>query len=185
MCWPTRSWQDRSEVSNESTLSISPQLIFCSSIIIAHLVENAPLHGIGVAYIYCNYDDQINQTPARLIGSLVKQLAGQLQNTPEFFNAFSNARRTDPPTTDDCLDMLKQLSGMFTRTFLVIDALDEEENSPQKHRTELIAACKEITEFGNSTRLLVTSRPYLNDISSTFTDAIRLDIAASNEDLQA
>jgi len=74
---------------------------------------------------------------------------------------------------------------MFTRTFLVIDALDEEENSPQKHRAELIAACKEITQIGSSTRLLVTSRPYLNDISNAFTDAIRLDIAASEEDLQA
>jgi hypothetical protein len=143
------------------------------------------VHGIGVAYVYCNYDDQINQTPGRLVGSLVKQLAGQLQNTPEFFNAFSNARRMDPPTTDDCLDMLKQLSSMFSRTFLVIDALDEEENSPQKHRTELIAACKEITEIGNSTRLLVTSRPYLSDISTAFSGSIRLDIAASDEDLQA
>jgi ankyrin repeat domain-containing protein 50 len=152
---------------------------------IAHLVENGRPHGIGVAYVYCNYDDQINQTPAKLIGSLVKQLAGQLPNIPEFFNAFSNARRMDPPTTDDCLDALKQLSSMFTRTFLVIDALDEEENSPQKHRAELIAACKEITQIGSSTRLLVTSRPYLNDISNAFTDAIRLDIAASEEDLQA
>jgi hypothetical protein len=150
--------------------------------VIAHLAQEARSLDHGVAYVYCNYGDQINQTPPTLLGSLAKQLAEQSPSFPSTLASLFATRQKKPPTIEVCLDILNQVSEMFSKTFLVIDAFDEMENASRKMLLGLIA---KVARFRTNVRLFVTSRPHLSDISNAFNEAIKLSISARREDVQA
>ncbi|KAI8711857.1 hypothetical protein NCS52_01450300 [Fusarium sp. LHS14.1] len=50
-----------------------------SSIVIGHLRQQFDDATIGIAFVYCDYKDRLNQTPSNLLSSLAKQLARQNQ----------------------------------------------------------------------------------------------------------
>lgn len=132
--------------------------------------------------MYCNYADQVNQTPATLLGSLAKQLAEQSPCLPPTLAASFATRQKKPPTIEACLEILNQVSEMFSKTFLIIDAFDEMDNASRKMLLELIA---QVARFGTNVRLFLTSRPHLSDISNAFIDATKFSISAQKADVQA
>ena len=97
------------------------------SIVVDHLQKCFAAHDIVIAYIYCDWQDALAQTPVNLIGSLLKQLVEHHQSMPEpvaeCYAKHKNGR--EPITLEECINLFKELQSRFQRTFVLADALDE------------------------------------------------------------
>lgn len=139
---------------------------------------------IGIAYLYCDYKDKDMQTSINLLSSLTRQLATQLLILPSEIEEFYKSRQdssSPSPTTRDHLKLLLSLAQKFTRTFLVVDALDEgpSDDGFQDWKDLLLT----VQEAESSIKLLVTSR-HQEDIKHIFRTSPQLTIEASSEDVR-
>jgi len=99
-----------------------------SSIIIDYLrteFDNEP--GVGIAYIFCNYHSQHQEKPENLLSSLLKQLAHRQPTIPPDIVSLHKRHVTNGtiPTVDDIARILLSTINLYSRVFVVIDALDE------------------------------------------------------------
>jgi hypothetical protein len=127
----------------------------------------------------------MNQTSRSILGSLVKQLVPQIPDPQKALEIFTLAKRRSPPVLEDILKCMEAISERLQRVFIVIDALDEAENLPQKNRAELLQACIRMSSFGPSVRIFVTSRAHLGDVDRAFAHVSRITMTASRDDLQS
>src|ERR1700733_2712272 len=82
---------------------------------------------IGIAYIYCNFRQQDEQKVEDLLASLLKELA---QYQPSLLGVVKDLydRHKDNrtrPSFDDISRALQSVASMYSRVFIVVDALDE------------------------------------------------------------
>jgi hypothetical protein len=136
---------------------------------------------IGLAYIYCNYKEQASQTLVNFLGSIVQQLIRRRKGIPDdvfSMYKFHKAQGTRP-TRAEYSKMLRSVSTTFSQVYVVIDALDECDESSGTRR-DLIS---EFTNDAANWQLLCTSR-VLGDIEQIFAKSSRLEIRASDEDVQ-
>ncbi|KAJ5101134.1 ankyrin [Penicillium angulare] len=83
---------------------------------------------IGLAYIYYSYGGE--QSPEDLLANILKQLAWRQSSLPERLVSLHRQHDTKgtKPSLDELSRCIEETIETFTRTFLVIDALDEYEN---------------------------------------------------------
>jgi len=124
--------------------------------VIDHLISQ---HGESqVAYIYCDYRDQTNQTVVHILGSFLKQLLSTaIYAVPEAIISELEAiqRRGKRVETSDVTQMLKSMVSQLNFCFLCIDALDELE---PRVRLELLKLLQ--SEF-SVTRIFLTGRSHI------------------------
>jgi hypothetical protein len=140
-----------------------------------------PSSNIGLAFIYCNYKERDSQTLANLIASLVQQLVQRSSAVPDDVRALyahHQSQKTRPGDVEYC-KILRSLVASFSHVYIIVDALDEcnESNGTRSKLT------KELQESPANLHLLCTSR-HLGDIEESFARASRLEIRASNADVQ-
>ncbi|GMF91910.1 unnamed protein product [Aspergillus oryzae] len=82
---------------------------------------------VAVAYIFCNFRRQNEQTSTDLLTSLLKQLACQTPTLPKCLkNLFGNHKNQQTrPTSDEIWTALHTIGSSYEKVFIVIDALDE------------------------------------------------------------
>ena len=82
---------------------------------------------VGIAYIYCNYRHQEEQTAMHLLASLLKQLAYCQSTLPESVKSlYQKHRSRDTRSTfGEIKEALQATTRHFSRVFVVVDALDE------------------------------------------------------------
>jgi NACHT domain len=136
---------------------------------------------VGIAFIYCNYKDQ-GQTAVDLLGSLLQQLfQRQLRVSDEFTTLYQRhiEKKTRPSLTEFSRLLQSQLS-VFSKVFVVLDALDE---CPERNgtRDDLLS---ELQKLQPTLRLLVTARPNITPAEHGFNDASLLEIQASDKDIE-
>ena len=153
------------------------------SLVVDHLQGEVDTNGIGLAYFYCDYNEQNQQTPSQLIGALNKQLARQGVPLPvQIKTLYAESKEPKLPLdVDQQIELLHQLVGLFPTTFIVIDALDEADNSVHQQRRILLDAIKRF--MSSSIRLFVTSRPHSRDINTVFQNRPKLPIIADENDV--
>jgi hypothetical protein len=171
------------------------QTLFCpgipgagKTILTSIVVENLTTcfgkdESVGVAYIYCNFRRHNEQKAEDLLASLLKQLAqGQLLLPDVIISLYSKNKdkRTRPPF-DEVSQTLGALVSIYSRVFIIVDALDE---------CHTIAGCraKFLSEIFNlqtkyKANIFVTSR-FIPEIAEKFQDSISLEIRASKQDVQ-
>jgi hypothetical protein len=96
--------------------------------VIDHLIKsNTTKSNIGLAYIYCDYRDQKEQTTKHILGSIIKQLLRQLSTIPEDITELWHTHQdgNTPLTLDAIADTLPTTSKLFNQTYICLDALDE------------------------------------------------------------
>jgi hypothetical protein len=136
---------------------------------------------VAIVYIYCNYKEQALQTPSNLIASLLKQL---IQDHPAAYEHVKpiykhhNDRRTRP-TFEEFRQALQSEMNRFTKSFILVDALDEC-SEMNETRAKLLTA---LQSFASTVNVLVTSRDVAS-ISSAFCSSKRLDIHADDQDVR-
>ncbi|KAL6352007.1 hypothetical protein LRP88_14819 [Fusarium phalaenopsidis] len=98
-----------------------------SSVVIDHLRQQFDDATIGISFVYCDYKDRLNQTPSNLVSSLAKQLAKQKQVLPkEVKDLYGKHAKNDTfPSLDEYSTLFSQLVASFSKTFIIVDGLDE------------------------------------------------------------
>jgi Cdc6-like AAA superfamily ATPase len=81
---------------------------------------------ISVAYIYCNFRQQDDQKIDDLLASLLKQLATSQITLPHLKDLYDrNKFRQMRPSLDEILGTLRSVVALYSRVFIIVDALDE------------------------------------------------------------
>lgn len=138
----------------------------------------------AIAYIYCNFKRSDEQKLNDLLLSLLKQLTqGQLR-IPDVVRSLhdQHVRHRKRPSTDEISKALSSVTSIFSKVFIVIDALDE---CQVNHRSEpnLLSEIFNLqAKFGAN--IFATSRPSSPpEITGYFKTGAWLEIRASDEDL--
>jgi hypothetical protein len=182
--------------SNEfqAWLNTSKQTLFCpgipgagktiiTSIVVNHLgTEFQNDANIGIAYLYCNYRQQQQQKTEDLLSSLLKQLAQEQPSVPVHVKSLYESHRTKQsrPSFDEIVKGLHSTIRLYSRVFIVIDALDECRVS-NEGRNMLLSAVFSL-QFEAQINIFATSR-FIPEIISQFEGYIWKEIQAQDDDV--
>lgn len=155
----------------------------CSAIIIDDLSRRfGHREDVGIAYLYCNFKQRDEQNIRDLLASLLKQLCQKIPTLPECVKEFYNRHKSSSirPRPDQFSQALCSVASMYSRVFIVIDALDECD-SKDDCRARLL---EEMLKLRITARvnLFATSRP--TEIPECFEDGLLLEIRANEEDVR-
>ncbi|KAH6970692.1 hypothetical protein BKA56DRAFT_559122 [Ilyonectria sp. MPI-CAGE-AT-0026] len=181
----------------QTWLNTDKQTLFCpgipgagktilTSVVIDHLGSRFPKgSNVGIAYLYCNFRRQHEQTIEHFLASLLKQLVQELSSIPEGVKRLYDHHMhkfTRPSCTELSETLLSVLSDskIYTRTFIIIDAVDE--------CSKLVGCQKQLLSEvfrlrkGTRTNLFATSR-FSDEIAERFDGAQCMKIHATEGDL--
>ncbi len=99
-----------------------------SSIVIHHLENEFKNEAnIGIAYLYCNYRQQQQQRAKDLLSSLLKQLAQRQSSvSAEVKELYKHHKKKQTePSFHDIVQVLQSTIQLYSRVFIIVDALDE------------------------------------------------------------
>ncbi|KAM6511705.1 hypothetical protein FALCPG4_016704 [Fusarium falciforme] len=162
-----------------------------SSVVIDHLRQQCNDPTIGIAFVYCDYKDRLNQTPSNLLSSLVRQLARRKQVLPKEVKDLYNkhAKNETIPSLDEYSTLFSQLVTSFSKTFIIVDGLDEhvgeeDDGSLNMEFVDRLRQVEQQDDMNGRMRLFVTSREndtirdHLDGCSSITIQALASDIGA-------
>ena len=138
---------------------------------------------IGIAYLYCNFRQQQDQKPADLLASLLGQLVQRQPSVPNNMNSLYGCHKVNRtrPSFNEISEVLQSTMAGYSRTFIVIDALDECGISDGGCRQFLSEIFKLQAKTGSS--LFATSR-FIPDIVEEFKGRPSLEIHADGGDVR-
>jgi hypothetical protein len=138
-----------------------------AAIAIDHLCKRSRSEDIGVAYLFCNYKAQLEQTSTALLAAVLKQLTRSRPDMPDAVAQMykNHQKHKTRPSIDEILGALQPVCSGYPAVYLVIDALDECTNRDGA-RTKLIDKLRKLQAKTN-VRLMFTSR-YIPEIEEKF-----------------
>ncbi|KAJ7125958.1 hypothetical protein C8R44DRAFT_780796 [Mycena epipterygia] len=140
-----------------------------SSRVIDHLRKTALQPGVGVAYIFFDYNQLSSQTPVAIMGSILRQLMIDSPSIPESVKSLHSAftsGRTRP-------------SGLTDIVVALQDALDECSDDWD----DFIAEIRSLMTT-DCLQVLITSRD-ISALGHQFTNDSRIDVLAHDEDVRS
>jgi len=149
-----------------------------SSLVIDSLCDQARTEDPAVAWLYCDYNAQQEQTVINIMGAILKRLFGR--NIPDDIRkAFQQGRR---PLLPDLVRMLRIAISSLPQAFICIDALDE--CRPQD-LPELLESLSDIVRDSPSARIFLTGRPHVIEaIQRYFTTVVAIPISPNQDDIR-
>ena len=155
-----------------------------TAIVVEHLINqycNDP--DVGIAYIYCNYRRNKEQSLDDLLASLLRQLTEPLLSLPKPVTELYERHKTKRtrPSTDELLKALQLVAALCLRPFILIDALDECQTS-NGCRVRLIVELFSL-QARCRVNLFITSR-FITEITNNFDKSCWLEIRATKEDVE-
>ena len=138
-------------------------LISCgvSSLVIDTLCKQAVGENAAVACFYFDFAAQEEQSPAAILGSVLKQVVGGLDEVPErIAKAFRDQEKViggQRLALSEIVEFLQDISSSRC-TFICIDALDE---CPPGHRVRLLNSLNQILQKSRGARIFLTGRPHI------------------------
>jgi hypothetical protein len=135
---------------------------------------------VGIAYIYCCYKTKNEQTDQAMPRSLLRQLAQGLSPLPQNVkNLYADHTKSRTQlSVDQIKKTLRYMVTMYSRAFIVVDALDE---CQQHYRNKLLEEVFRL-QASCAINLFATSRPML-DIVHKFEGHLSREVSASSEDV--
>ena len=138
-----------------------PLLIGCddSSLVIDRLCDEAAEGDATVVCVYFDFAARNEQSPANILGSLLRQLVRGEGEIPEAIaQDFRNDRRAIGGRGLQVSRILKIFKTIAAtrRTFICVDALDE---CGPEHRVMVLKSLGQILQGSSNTRLFMTGRP--------------------------
>jgi len=190
----TGEWLLRSTEFQE-WINHNKQTLFCpgipgagktmlASIIIDYLGDKFQNDGnIGIAYAYCNFRRQREQTPLKLLTSLLKQLVQGKQSIPEDVRDLyeSHRRKGKRASLDEIVRLLYSVLAGCSKSFILIDALDECQ-AVNRSREKLLTALFDLQDKTGA-HVFATSR-FNPDVVKKFEGTLTLEIRATVQDVR-
>jgi ankyrin repeat protein len=155
-----------------------------SSIVVDHLSAKFENNAsVGIAYIYCNYQSQQEQKPANLLSSLLKQLAQEQPAMPTDVKNLYKRHKNDgtQPSFEEIVRVLHSTIRLYSRVFIIIDALDEYHASNNNGLNRLLSGVFGLQDQVQLS-LFATSR-FVAEITSQFDGCILKEIRAQDDDV--
>ena len=125
------------------------------------LCEEAVEGNTGVACLYFDFASQKEQSPAIVLGSVLKQIVGGLDKVPErIVKAFRDRGEVisgQRLRLSEIVGFLQDISSS-RYTFICIDALDE---CRPEHRVKLLNLLNQILQKSAGARIFLTGRPHI------------------------
>lgn len=139
----------------------------------------------AIAYLYCNFRQQDEQTVDNMLASVLKQLSQMRSSPPATLTALYERHkdRRTRPSFDEISKTLQSVAATYSRVFIVIDALDET-RATDGCRTRLLGEIFKV-QAGSEANIFATSR-FMPDIISEFEAraSTMLEIRANEDDVQ-
>ena len=172
----------------------SKQTLFCpgipgagktmmAAITIDHLLRTVQSDTIAMAYVFCNYKAQAEQTTSSLLAAILKQLVQVRPSIAEpIIRLYEHhAHRRTRPLLNEIIGALQSILTNYSSVYVIIDALDE---CPDKDgtRSQLLAKLRDL-QRKTDLRLMVTSR-FIPAIENEFRSMVRLEVRASDADVK-
>ena len=155
-----------------------------TSIVVEELFTRFENDGnIGIAYLYYNYRREHEQNLKDLFASLLKQFVQEQPSIPDSVKTLYDhhkGKRTRP-SLDEILGILQSVAAVYSRTFIIIDALDECQIS-NGCRQRFLSGLFNLQEKCGA-NLFTTSRP-IPDITEKFKGSTIFEIRARDEDVR-
>ncbi len=138
---------------------------------------------IGVAYIYCNFRRWDEQKPIDMLTSLLKQLSQGRSSLPSQVKVLhgQHKKKRTRPSIEEISRVLQLVAAMYSRVFVVIDALDEcqvSEDCRNRFLTEIFELQSE-----SGANIFASSR-FIPEITDRFKGSAILEIRAHDEDVR-
>ncbi|KAI9745907.1 MAG: hypothetical protein M1818_000588 [Claussenomyces sp. TS43310] len=172
----------------QTWLQTNKQTLFCpgipgagktilTSIVIdylnAHFVND---ESIGIAYLYCNYKRKDEQKSNDLLANLLKQLANSRSSLPESVKMLCTRS-----SLDQVSNTLHSVAALYSKVFIVVDALDECQTS-DGCRTKVLAELFNL-QAKHGANIFATSR-FVPEVTTKFSQSMSIEIRASDTDVQ-
>lgn len=141
--------------------------------------------GIGIAYLYFNFQRQDEQKLVDVLSSLLKQLVQKQNSMPETTQDLykHHKDRRTRPSVDEIIKELRSVIRTYSVVFIVIDALDESQFSEKGHG-RFLQSLFDLQSQGGDVNIFATSR-FVAEIESQFQGCLRKEILAHREDILA
>lgn len=155
---------------------------FCTSMVVDELYRKFKTD-VGITYIYCDFRRQHEQKITDLLSSLLKQFLQETHSIPQETQQLyeQHQRQKSRPTLREISQALQTVTAQYSRTFIVVDALDEYQTLNQDWRqflSEIFSLQEKIF-----TNIFATSR-FVPEIEKEFNKKdSQIEIRASEEDL--
>jgi Cdc6-like AAA superfamily ATPase len=137
---------------------------------------------ISIAYLYCSFKRHDEQKAKDLLASLLKQLAQVQPSLPDSIKSLydnHNLKHTRP-SLDELSKILQSVATIYSRVFIIVDALDECREA-DGDRAKLLADISNL-QVNSKVNLFATSR-IIPDIEKNFKNCLLLEICANHEDI--
>lgn len=152
-----------------------------TSIVIEDLTRTAD-QTTCVAYAYCDFRQQAEQTAQNLLSSLLRQLARGQTSLPDSVDALhrKHSKFRTRPSMAELHTTLTSVASLYSRASIVIDALDE---SPFNERDAFLEAVSDLHR-DSQVSLFATARPeVLSHFSEHFVGYGSKEIRAADGDI--
>jgi carboxypeptidase C (cathepsin A) len=150
-----------------------------ASIVIDHLKsEFGNDRMVATVGVYCHFKNETHQDAMGILRALLKQLVQRSTYPSMSIKALYEQGLSSPLTLQDVSDALTEAIKAFNRVFIVMDALDECQDSSLSELLPAIFAIQEAC----SASFLATSRP-VAEIEEQFGQNQSLEIRADTNDV--
>jgi Cdc6-like AAA superfamily ATPase len=138
---------------------------------------------VGVAYLYCNFRRQNEQNAEDLLASLLKQLSQRRSFLPDYVKKLYDDHKKNEtrPSFDEISRVLQSVVALYSRAFIIVDALDECKES-NGCRTRLLSEIFSLQAMKGA-NLFATSR-FIPEITEKFGGSLSLEVHAIDEDVE-
>jgi len=132
-----------------------------SSLVVDRLCDQSEGQNTAVTCFYLDFAAQKEQPVASILGSLLRQVVGGMEQVPEeVTRAFERQKMAiggRGPQIPDIVKMLQTITSSL-RVFVCIDSLDE---CAAGHRVKLLNSLQQIIETSPHTRIFISARSHV------------------------
>jgi hypothetical protein len=139
---------------------------------------------IGIAYFYFSYDSTSEQTSGAVTGCLIRQLLELMPDIPAELQILSESheKHKTRPSLKDLHISLKTAIRMYSKVFIVLDALDEYHAGDSARSYCFL---DELLKLQKLARFKIFATTRINsEIISQFEPCLRSEIRAHREDIR-
>jgi len=138
----------------------------------------------AIAYVYCNFRRKHEQKAEDTMANLLKQLAQYKHSLPEnvklLYDKYKKQRTQ--PSFDEIFSALQSAATLYSRVFIVVDALDEYQAINGERERLILGLFSLQAKCG--VNIFATSRFMLPEVEKHFKERTSLEIRASEEDVR-
>ncbi|KAH7075546.1 hypothetical protein BKA63DRAFT_300109 [Paraphoma chrysanthemicola] len=138
----------------------------------------------NIAYIFCDYNSEQEQSVQQLLGALVQQLVQNYRDLAGLLLVLheAHAEKKTFPSIEEITNTLQSMMLEHTDVYVIVDAIDECSPKSRKRR-QFISALQRLQTTTDTLHLLVTSR-FTPEIVEAFKSSPLLEIKAHVDDVR-